>query len=59
MGDGGTGGTKVLGVNDTVPWLIGNRVGTVPVARAYAQAVAATVAATPASSSTHAASRRR
>ena len=32
-----------------MPWLIGNVVGTLPVARAYAHAMAATDAATPAS----------
>src|SRR5690606_20354540 len=49
-GDAGTGGTNDLGSK----WsgsrkLIGNSVGRVPVARAYAQATAAIDAATPAS----------
>ena len=32
---------KDLCLNEIVSWLIGNRVGTLPVARAYAQATAA------------------
>ena len=50
VGDSGTGGTKDLGTKASGwSWLIGNRVGTLPVARAKAQATAAAEHATPAS----------